>query len=128
MVNAAEADIVCPAVAAEDPDGLLGEVFLVLENVESCRAVAIELFELCDNSLGSCAVLLAVVLCSDEFCNSSLYAFRSLFVCSDFFEVSDKSLTDSLLTEVHTKAVLSVILKQGVSPCRTVTLSVCGIR
>ena len=29
MVHAAEADIVCPAVAAEDPDGLLGEVILL---------------------------------------------------------------------------------------------------
>ena len=29
MVHTAEADVVCPAVAAEDPDGLLGEVILL---------------------------------------------------------------------------------------------------
>ncbi len=29
VIQAAEADVVCPAVAAEDPDGLLGEVLLV---------------------------------------------------------------------------------------------------
>ena len=29
MIQAAEADIISPAVAAEDPDGLLGQVFLM---------------------------------------------------------------------------------------------------
>ena len=35
MVNAAEADVVCPAVAAEDPDGLLGQVFLLGQDVSN---------------------------------------------------------------------------------------------
>ena len=38
MVKAAEADIIGPAVAAEDPDGLLGEVVLLGEDVARQRA------------------------------------------------------------------------------------------
>ena len=39
VIHAAEADIVGPAVAAEDPDGLLLQIFLVLQDVSepACR-------------------------------------------------------------------------------------------
>ena len=38
MVKSAEADIICPAVAAEDPDGLLREVILFRKDFRSERA------------------------------------------------------------------------------------------
>ncbi len=36
VVKATEADVVCPTVAAEDPEGLLGEEALVSKDFLSC--------------------------------------------------------------------------------------------
>ena len=58
MVHAAEADIVGPAVAAEDPDGLLAEVILLAQDLRgqlagvTVAAVADALFEGGNVSLG----------------------------------------------------------------------------
>ena len=38
VVKTAEADIICPAVAAEDPYGLLGEVVAFSASIFACRA------------------------------------------------------------------------------------------
>ena len=45
MVNTAEADIISPTVAAEDPNGLLGEVFLMIKNILAECAIGIFLFK-----------------------------------------------------------------------------------
>jgi hypothetical protein len=50
VVKAAEADVVGPAVAAEDPEGLLGQVGLVREDV--LRGVGAVLLELGDVGRG----------------------------------------------------------------------------
>ncbi len=49
MIKAAEADIIGPAVAAEDPDGLLDKDVLVLQHFARSRArVAIALLAVLD--------------------------------------------------------------------------------
>ena len=128
MVNAAKADIISPAVAAKDPYGLLGKELFIFENIQSVLAVTIEFFKLSDHSVSSGGVLLAVFLSCHKVCDRSLYAFRCFFACSDLFQLCDQSFTDRLLTEIHTKAMLCVIFKQRVSPCRTVTVLVDCVR
>ena len=59
MVNAAEADIICPAVAAEDPNGLLGKIFLACKDF--LAGVAVNAFKSCNESLCSLCVCRAVV-------------------------------------------------------------------
>src|SRR5699024_5269006 len=62
MVETAEADVVCPAVAAEDPDRLLREVILLGEDLRSYRASGrCRFLELDNESVGSRAVCVAVV-------------------------------------------------------------------
>src|SRR5699024_10370940 len=61
MVQAAEADVVGPAVAAEDPDALLGEVVLLGQDLLAVLAVGIGL-QLSDQLLGGGGVGLAVVV------------------------------------------------------------------
>ena len=54
-LQTAEADIVSPAVAAEDPDALLSQEFLILQDSLAVRAVRM-LLELSNQSLGSSLV------------------------------------------------------------------------
>ena len=61
MVNAAEAYIVSPAVAAEDPYRLLVKEFLIIKNILANGAVCALLFKRGNKSLGSGSVLSAVV-------------------------------------------------------------------
>ena len=53
MIESAEADIICPAVTAENPLALLGNEVLVLTDVLALCALAVECFESSDESLGS---------------------------------------------------------------------------
>ena len=62
MVNAAEADIEGPAVAAEDPAALLVEVVLLFEQLCTDIAAAVELFERGDELAGSDLVCVAAVV------------------------------------------------------------------
>ena len=39
-IQAAEADVVCPAVTTEDPDGLLGDELLALQDLSGLGAAA----------------------------------------------------------------------------------------
>ena len=38
VIQAAEADVVCPAVTTEDPDGLLGDELLALQDLSGLGA------------------------------------------------------------------------------------------
>ena len=51
MVNTAEADIISPTVAAEYPNGLFGEVFLMIKNILAECAIGIFLFKNSGKSL-----------------------------------------------------------------------------
>ena len=80
VVETAEADIVSPAVATEDPDGLLSEVILFSEDFGSDSAAgSSSLFKLSDESLGCGRVSLAVVLGVKVCLSSSLELVGSLF-------------------------------------------------
>ncbi len=126
MVKTAEADIICPTVAAEDPYGLLGEVILLGEDFLSVVTAA--LLELSYESVCCSAVLLAVIYCRKVSVCGSLnlcaYAVLSCKSCN----LLDEVVSESLLTEVHTVAVLCVILEEGVSPCRTLAVLICCVR
>ena len=128
MVNTAEADVISPTVAAEDPNRLLREVFLMSQNVLAECAICAGFFN------GVCQCLRSVCILSAVFKRCKVSVCRRLNVCACFVRLSDllnfayKTVADSFLTEVHTVAVLCVILKQRVSPCRTVALGVCGVR
>ena len=129
VIQTAEADVVCPAVAAEDPNGLLSEVFLVSQNILAVRAACCcALFELCNQRLGRLSVSSAVVLGIHEGVDGILEVVRSLLGASHLLELGDQALTESFLAVVHAEAVLCVILEQGVCPCRTVALSIDGVR
>ena len=64
MVDAAEADVVCPAVAADRPDGLLCEEFAVVEDVLDLVGLLC-CFESCNQLVGNLTGLLAVVPVSE---------------------------------------------------------------
>ena len=118
MVKTAEADIVCPAVAAEYPDGFLGEVIFLVKNLLSVFVVAIAGFEHRNKVFRCLFVCLAVVngikvgVDNRKFCIvGNVFAER--------FNVADKFFSDGLLTEIYSETVLRVVLKQRVSPCGT---------
>ena len=130
VIQTAEADVVCPAVAAEDPDGLLGDVLLALQDL--CRLLAAgssSLLQLSDQGLCGLVVGLGVVLGCDELLVSSLQLSRSLVGTSNLCDLLDQVLADGLLADVQAQTMLCVILEQGVAPCRTMAaVLVDGVR
>ena len=60
MVKTAKADVVCPAVAAEDPNGLLGQVFLLGEDILNGIAANVG-FQVGNQSLGGFQYTISVV-------------------------------------------------------------------
>src|SRR5699024_5920501 len=95
MVQTAEADIVCPTVATENPDGLLGQVFLLSQNfLAQATASSCTLFKFCNQSLGSLCVCSAVFLGLHELSDSILGFSRGVLALSHLFELSNQALTD----------------------------------
>jgi hypothetical protein len=126
VVQTAEADVVCPAVAAEDPHGLLSEVILILQNLggllgagepqeQQCKPAAAGPFSARSAMVSSHFSLLpsalAVAFSAHSFIRELLPDGRGL-----------------RSGQVHAKAELSVVLKQGVLPCRAVAVLVDGVR
>ena len=73
MVNTAVTDVVCPAVAAEYPVGLLSEVVLSLENCILFSAVAIkQLSRAATRSFVAAAFAFTVVSCFEVCVDLSL--------------------------------------------------------
>src|SRR5699024_639332 len=124
VVQTAEADIVCPAVAAEYPNGFLGEVLFVFEDFLCLVAAAG--FQSSDQLLGSSLVLFAVVDGVQIFLASSLNSLVAA-VLDQVANLLDQAVTNNLLAQVHTEAVLRVVLEQGVCPSRTMALCVDGV-
>ena len=60
VIQAAVTDVICPAVAAEDPEALLGQVLLILQDL--FRFIAAAGFQSSDQGLGRSVVGLGVVL------------------------------------------------------------------
>ena len=130
MVQTTEADVVCPAVTTEDPDGLLGDELLALQDL--CRLLAAgssSLLQLSDQGLCGLVVGLGVVLGLQELLKGSLQLSRSLVGTSNLCDLLDQVLADGLLADVQAQTMLCVILEQGVAPCRTMAaVLVDGVR
>ena len=112
VVQTTEADVVCPAVTTEDPDGLLGDELLALQDL--CRLLAAgssSLLQLSDQGLCGLVVGLGVVLGSDELLVSSLQLCGCLVGTSNLCDLLDQVLADGLLADVA-QTMLCVILEQ----------------
>ena len=143
MVDAAEADVVSPAVAAEDPDGLLGQVGLLREDLSAQLAgVAVAvllalglqfgsmlgelrhlgqlvhsadvLFEGRDVGLGSLGVGVEIVDGVEVLLRGGLEVGVRPLDGDERLGLLNQAVTDGLLAEVHAEAVLRVVLEQGV--------------
>ena len=128
MVHTAEADVVCPAVAAEDPNGLLGKVFLVVQNILARVAVAVERFKRRNQVFCCRRVLIAVVDGVKVRAASRFHSFRSLVGFRNGFDFVDQTVADRVLAEIHAVAVLGVVLKQRVCPSGAMAVLVDGVR
>ena len=124
MVNAAEADVVCPAIAAEYPNGFLCKIFFVIKNRFAKLAAAVKNGNKVFRSL---CVLLAVVYGIKIILCGSLNFVACLVGGSKLFNLCYKAVSDCVLTEKHTEAVLCVVFKQRVCPCGAVAVLINGI-
>ena len=123
VVQAAEADIVSPAVAAEDPEGLLGQVGLVGEDgLGGVGAVGLEGLDVGGgSSLGGGGVAGVGV---EPSLGSGLEGLAHAVGLEQRLGVGDELVVDGLVADLKTEAVLGVVLEQGVVPRGTVALGV----
>ena len=134
MVKTAEADVVCPSVAAEDPYRLLYKEILhseslFVESVELAAAGAALFDSLVEGSFkrsGSNLGLLGVVFGIEPL------SCRAVDGCvigiGKLRNDLSKSLTTLTVCDCHTEAVLGVVFEQGVCPSRTLAPAVGGVR
>ena len=130
VIQTAEADIISPAVAAEDPHGLLRQLVLVNEGLFRQLAdllVVNDLLELSDQGVGSGTGGGGVGDGVEVVLAGSLQ--RLVLGCRfDVGDITGESAADGVLTESHTETELGVVLEQGVLPSGTVALLVGGVR
>ena len=126
MVKTAEADIISPAVAAEDPYGLLCEHIRICNNLScACAGFAFTAVHYCVRASGdellacfrgsvrvnifkpfrACRLDIGVAVF-----NGDKRLYNVCKVCATMFNGCK-----------HTETVLCVIFKEGVCPCRAVT-------
>ncbi len=125
MVHAAESDIICPSVAAEDPLGLLSEEFLVFQ--DCLRLVASACLQSCHQLVRCRSVGCAACISIQPLLSCRFHIFF-VCVCNKIFHFCFQTAADRILRQQHTITELSRILEQGVGPCRTLTLLVHGVR
>ena len=126
MVQATEADVVGPTVAAEDPEGLLGEVSLVGE--DRLGSVAAALLELGNVGGGSGLGGLGVVDGVDPSRPAALSSSDGPSAAMMSPGSGDQLVLDGLVTDGHAQTVLGIVLEQGVVPRRAVTVLVLAVR
>ena len=124
MVNTAVTDIVSPSVTTEYPLGLLGQELLLLKDLLSC--IGAVSFESCYQSIRSCAVLSACHEGVDPLLSGCL----DVVACclSKSLDLGLEICSQGLVCKKHTITKLCSVLKQGVGPCRAVTLVVHCVR
>ena len=128
MVQSAVADVVCPAVSAEAPYGLLYEEVLLFDQFVGkslCFAVQLGGLNGCKQGLGELSGLLAVRKCVQPLCSRIVDGRIRLgkllnYIC--------KTLSDLAYACSHAQTVLRVVLEQGVGPGRTSAVLVRGVR
>ena len=133
VVETAVTDIVCPAVAAECPYGLLDEAICILSDILEqsflfsvlffCRSIA-------DSSLDSVAVRLVSVGVLVGFHPAFEVVFESLVNAESHygFHIFHKLLSALVGSGEHTETELCVVFEQAVSPRGTFALLVLGVR
>ena len=98
MVNTAEADVVSPTVSAEYPNGLLGKILAVNQNILAKSAICAGSLYCGYKGLCGVAVLSAVV----NGVKISRGGFLNIVACligsGYFLNLAYKTVTDSLLT------------------------------
>ena len=123
MVDAAEADIVRPTVAADRPNRLLRQVFLILEDILDIRGL-LTLLELRDqrarNRAGLFTLFPVVQICSDGV-NRNPCVLQVLHADEQFF-------SNRVLRMEETVSKLGVILEQRVFPSRAKAALIAAIR
>ena len=126
VVQATEADVVGPAVAAEDPEGLLGEVSLVGE--DRLGSVAAALLELGNVGSGSGLGGLGVVDGVNPSLAGGLELIGRTIGSDDVLGSGDQLVLNGLIANGHAQTVLGIVLEQGVVPRRAVTVLVLAVR
>ena len=122
MVDAAEADVIRPAVAAHSPDRLLGQIGSALKDVFHVLRL-LGLFQrgqqrVCDGA-GALVLIPPVLVGLHSLCGNT----RGL----DGVQTEQQLLTDGVLRVEEAVGKLGVVLKQGVLPRGAVTLAVLAI-
>ncbi len=126
MVESAVTDIVCPAVAAEYPDGLLGKAVFVGKNLFNERVglatAVLATFKVFYKLFGSLLGRFSVFECGKvSFASGFAFAVPK---AGKLFNFALYGIAPCRICEVHAVAELCVVFEQGVSPCGTVTLFV----
>jgi hypothetical protein len=107
VIQAAVTDVISPAVAAEDPEALLGQVLLVLQDL--LGLVAATGLQGSDQGLCGLVVGLGVVLGLQELVDDSI---QLSVLTLQGLNLGDQVGADGLVTDLHAQAVLGVILEQ----------------
>ena len=123
MVESAVTDIISPAVSTEDPYGLLSEEILTSDDLST----DLSFFESLNESLTCCLGSVYIVKCCEPSLSCCLNSIR--YACSyELFNVSLDLSSSCLNSHSHTETVLSIVLEQGVAPCRSVSFFVDCVR
>ena len=129
MVETAVADIVRPTVAAEDPDGFLDQMSLICKSVfhsflHGFSAVGGKGFRKCSTVL---LCLLFIVKMRYPLCRCCLKGFI-VRICGNLLCLHAESVSSLIVRQIDAHAELGVILKEGTSDCRALTLLIGRIR
>ena len=151
VIQSAVADVVGPAIATEDPHGLLGQILLLAQQVSRngaglaiaeqgalCLQLGSVLGELriggqllhgadallqsLDKGLGGLSIGGAIVHGVQPSLSGSLQLGTGPLNVHQAAGLGGQILTDLVLANEHAQAVLGVILKEGVAPCGAVAL------
>ena len=127
MVHTAVTDVIGPAVAAEDPDGSLGQEVLVLQDLlGQLAAVGSSLLQLRHQSVGglagSGAVGQGIQIVLASFLQRAGSAFHHLL------HLGSQSLPQLAGGNGNAQAEFGVVFKQGVGPGRSAAILVDGVR
>ena len=124
MIQPAKADIVGPAIAAQDPVGLFAEELLVMQKLLGAGIQA--LGKDINEGIGSGEVRFAV-LQRGKVIFQHLFFVRGLDIADEGFGFPYQALAHGILRQVHAVAVFGVILEEGIGPGRTLALLILGI-
>ena len=141
MVKTAVANIVGPAVTAENPDGLTDEVISNREELAANRASAgaflagaaailksgLELGNSSAHFLNALTLLIELIDALD-LRQDGLDGLRSLFLGENLVNELHCETVELVGRNAHTETELSVVLEERVGPCRTTAVSTLAVR